>query len=45
MKLRFVVKNHTDKRTNGDIEALADAKRALEKRGQWTKYLWPSQNI
>ena len=34
MKLRFVVKNHTDGRTdgrtNGDIEALADARRALE---------------
>ena len=35
MKLRFVVKNQTDERadgrTNGDIEALADARRALEK--------------
>ena len=26
-----MVKNHTDERTNGDIEALADARRALEK--------------
>ena len=31
MKLRFVVKFGTDERTNGDIEALADARRALEK--------------
>ena len=31
MKLRFVVKNHTDGRTNGDIEALADARQVLEK--------------
>jgi hypothetical protein len=30
MNLRFVVKNQTDGRTNGDIEALADARRALE---------------
>ena len=37
MKLRFVVKNQTDERTNGrtngDIEALADAGRALENIG------------
>ena len=35
MKLRFVIKNQTDERTNertnGDIEALADARRALKK--------------
>ena len=30
-KLRFVVKNQTNGRTNGDIEALADARRALKK--------------
>ena len=30
MKLRFVVKNQTDERTNEDIEALADARRALK---------------
>ena len=32
MKLRFVVKNHTDERTDGDVEALADDRRALENR-------------
>ena len=35
MKLRFRIKNQTDgrtnERTNGDIEALADARRALKK--------------
>ena len=35
MKLRFGIKNQTDgrtnERTNGDIEALADSRRALEK--------------
>jgi hypothetical protein len=35
MKLRFGIKNQTDgrtdERTNGDIEALADARRALKK--------------
>ena len=30
MKLRFGIKNQTDERTNGDIEALADARRALK---------------
>ena len=31
MKLRFVIKNQTNERTNGDIEVLADARRALKK--------------
>ena len=31
MKLRFVVKFGTHGRKNGDIEALADARRTLEK--------------
>ena len=36
MKLRFV----TDERTNGDIEALADAMRALKKKKCFQENLW-----
>ena len=34
MKLRFGIKNQTDGQTNGDIEAPADARRALNKRAK-----------